>query len=300
MLNKVPSIDELDRKFGFTTDGTTQNYILLGLPSPVSGPAFEKYGDSCIGAYVVHVFSTENIPYGPVCLAIWQDIDAFNQGLPANAFIEMSGLVLDPDTAEQKNLLHIARASLLFDVIWDITQSAINTEDKETMMRIVCATSHEDGWEQYCEADTEVKDWLMKIIRCTMERSKSQRPEPQKAEKLAALPKAITVLDEAIPLPGGDISDMCDYDHLPIAVAWRECRIALASIEYVRDRYDTLIRRWAAMTETIRSMIDAGTLTAEDKKLLNALKLPYRFGKRTAETVSDLGSKEGTSMENSL
>ena len=65
MPNIVPQIDDRESRFGFTNNGTSQDYILLGLPSPISGPAFEKYGSSCVGAYVVRVMPSENIPYGP-------------------------------------------------------------------------------------------------------------------------------------------------------------------------------------------------------------------------------------------
>ena len=67
--------------------------MLLGLPSPISGPAFEKYGSSCVGAYVVRVMPSENIPYGPVCLAIWPNNNAFESGIPASAIIEMGQLL---------------------------------------------------------------------------------------------------------------------------------------------------------------------------------------------------------------
>ena len=53
MLHTVPRIDDPESMFGYTRSGTSQDYILLGPPSPIRGPTFEKYGDSCVGAYVV-------------------------------------------------------------------------------------------------------------------------------------------------------------------------------------------------------------------------------------------------------
>lgn len=92
MLNAVPQIDDLESRFGFT-NGAFRDYVRLGLPSPVNGPAFEKYGNSCVGAYVVRVMPGENIPYGPVCLAIWPSASAFEEGIPASAIIEMGQLL---------------------------------------------------------------------------------------------------------------------------------------------------------------------------------------------------------------
>ena len=59
MLHIVPRIDDLETRFGFTNNESGQTYVLLGLPSPISGPAFEKYGSSCVGAYVVRVMPSE-------------------------------------------------------------------------------------------------------------------------------------------------------------------------------------------------------------------------------------------------
>lgn len=93
MPNIVPQIDDRESRFGFTNNGTSQDYILLGLPSPISGPAFEKYGSSCVGAYVVRVMPSENIPYGPVSLAIWPNNNAFERGIPASAITDMGQLL---------------------------------------------------------------------------------------------------------------------------------------------------------------------------------------------------------------
>ena len=93
MLHTVPRIDDPESMFGYTRSGTSQDYILLGPPSPIRGPTFEKYGDSCVGAYVVRVMSQEDIPYGPVCLAIWPNNNAFESGIPASAIIEMGQLL---------------------------------------------------------------------------------------------------------------------------------------------------------------------------------------------------------------
>ena len=97
MNHTVPRIDDLESEFGFTSSEDSQNYVLLGLPSPIGGPAFEKYGDSCVGAYVVRVAPTENIPYGPICFAIWPDSKSFDDGFHASAIIEMGQLIAKND-----------------------------------------------------------------------------------------------------------------------------------------------------------------------------------------------------------
>lgn len=93
MPNIVPQIDDREIRFGFANNGTSQDYILLGLPSPLNGQAFEKYGSSCVGAYVVRVKPSENIPYGPVSLAIWSSSESFDDSFPASAIIEMGQLL---------------------------------------------------------------------------------------------------------------------------------------------------------------------------------------------------------------
>ena len=94
---------------------------------------------------------------------------------------------------------------------------------------------------------------------------------------MTILMKAMATLDSVIPPPD---NKMVDLDHHAIAVAWRECKRALVSYDDMQDRHDTLMRRWGEMVETIRKKIDAGTLTQEDRQLLNDLNLPHRFDRR--------------------
>ena len=42
MLHTVPRIDDPESMFGYTRSGTSQDYILLGPPSPIRGPTFEN------------------------------------------------------------------------------------------------------------------------------------------------------------------------------------------------------------------------------------------------------------------
>ena len=48
----------------------------------------------------------------------------------------------------------------------------------------------------------------------------------------------------------------------------------------MQDRHDTLMRRWEGMVEAIRRRIDAGTLTDDDKRLLDELNLPHGYDRR--------------------
>jgi len=91
------------------------------------------------------------------------------------------------------------------------------------------------------------------------------------------LKQAVATLDGVIPAPD---NKMVDLAHLPIAVAWQECKKALAAYSDMQDKHDTLMRRWREMVETIRRKVDAGTLTAEDRRLLDDLNLPHRYDKR--------------------
>lgn len=93
------------------------------------------------------------------------------------------------------------------------------------------------------------------------------------------------MLDGVIPSPD---NKMVDLDHLPIATAWQECRKALATYDDMRDKHDTLMRRWRMMVETIRQKIDAGTLTSDDRRLLDDLNLPHRYDKRTGAAQNSL------------
>lgn len=49
------------------------------------------------------------------------------------------------------------------------------------------------------------------------------------------------------------------------------------------------MRRWGEMVETIRKKIDAGTLTQEDRRLLNDLHLPHIYDRRPAAGIGELG-----------
>ena len=101
---------------------------------------------------------------------------------------------------------------------------------------------------------------------------------------MIALKQAVATLDGVIPAPD---NKMVDLAHLPIAVAWQECKTALASYSDMQDKHDTLMRRWGEMVETIRKKIDAGTLTQEDRRLLNDLHLPHIYDRRPAAGIED-------------
>lgn len=98
---------------------------------------------------------------------------------------------------------------------------------------------------------------------------------------MIALKQAVATLDGVIPAPD---NKMVDAYHMPIAVAWQECKTALASYSDMQDKHDTLMRRWGEMVETIRRKVDAGTLTQEDRRLLDDLNLPHRYDRRTGAT----------------
>lgn len=105
-------------------------------------------------------------------------------------------------------------------------------------------------------------------------------------QDMTTLMKAMATLDGVIPPPD---NAMVDLAHLPIAAAWQECRKALVSYDDMQDRHDTLMRRWGEMVETIRKKINAGTLTQEDRRLLNDLHLPHIYDRRPAASVGDPG-----------
>ena len=94
---------------------------------------------------------------------------------------------------------------------------------------------------------------------------------------MIALKQAVATLDGVIPAPD---NKMVDLAHLPIAVAWQECKTALAAYSDMQDKHDTLMRRWEGMVEAIRRRIDAGTLTDDDKRLLDELNLPHGYDRR--------------------
>ena len=101
---------------------------------------------------------------------------------------------------------------------------------------------------------------------------------------MIALKQAVATLDGVIPAPD---NKMVDIAHLPIAVAWQECKTALAAYSDMQNKHDTLMRRWGEMVETIRKKIDAGTLTQEDRRLLNDLHLPHIYDRRPAAGIED-------------
>ena len=92
------------------------------------------------------------------------------------------------------------------------------------------------------------------------------------------LREAINTLDSVIPSPQ---NKMVDHEHFPIAAAWLDCKEALIAYDDVKDKHDTLMRHWEGMVEAIRRRIDAGTLTDDDKRLLDELNLPHRYDRRT-------------------
>lgn len=109
--NTVPSIDNREQLFGFT-EGPNKNaapqcYVLLNLPAPISGPAFERYGKSCVGAYAVRVMPEKNIPYGQVYLAVWRSMDRFNQSAPADGLVEMSSSLAQSSSSFKKTWLRL-------------------------------------------------------------------------------------------------------------------------------------------------------------------------------------------------
>lgn len=68
---------------------------------------------------------------------------------------------------QQKNLLRIARTYCGHDVTTAIRQRVDDSEDLETMVRIVNTTYEDDAWAMYSGADTMVREWLMDIIEKT-------------------------------------------------------------------------------------------------------------------------------------
>lgn len=91
------------------------------------------------------------------------------------------------------------------------------------------------------------------------------------------LQEAKNTLDNVIPAPG---NRMVDGEHLQIAVAWQEIKCALADYAVIADERSALLRRIGSQVETIRQKIDAGTLTHEDRKLLDDLQIPHQYDKR--------------------
>lgn len=96
--------------------------------------------------------------------------------------------------------------------------------------------------------------------------------------------EAKNTLDSVIPTPD---NKMVDGEHLQIAVAWQEIKKTLANLEAIKDGHDTIMEWRAQQIETIRQKIDAGTLTYEDRKLLDALQLPHQYDKRIPEELKE-------------
>ena len=93
-LNTVPSLDKLEKQYGFVNDAETgETYLLLGFPKPVHGPAFDAFGTDCVGSYGIHVMATENIPTGNVSLIVWKDIRSYQLGEQPTAILDMAELV---------------------------------------------------------------------------------------------------------------------------------------------------------------------------------------------------------------
>lgn len=93
----------------------------------------------------------------------------------------------------------------------------------------------------------------------------------------AALQEAINTLDGVIPPPQ---SKMVDLDHLPIAAAWQRIKTALLESELTQEKLENLTKWRDNQIEAIRRRIDAGTLTGDDRRLLDELCLPHEYDRR--------------------
>lgn len=107
VINTVPCVDALEERHGFALDEAGNIYLLLGLPQPVSGPAFVPYGCSCIAAYVVRTLPNENVPYGPVQLAVWKNKSRFNNGERIDGLIDVASLLARNNTCLKKTWLRL-------------------------------------------------------------------------------------------------------------------------------------------------------------------------------------------------
>ena len=107
------------------------------------------------------------------------------------------------------------------------------------------------------------------------------------------LQEAKNTLDSVMPAPG---NKMVDSEHLQIAVAWQEIKKTLTRLEAIKDGHDTIMAWRAQQIETIRQKIDAGTLTYEDRKLLDDLQLPHQYDKRSV--VEEYTVKRGDNLYN--
>lgn len=91
------------------------------------------------------------------------------------------------------------------------------------------------------------------------------------------LKEAMDILDSTIPHPQ---SQMVDMTHLPIAQAWQKVKTFLLDYESVKDKHDTMMKRYAEQIEVIRHRIDTDNLGDDEKCLLDELNLPRNYDKR--------------------
>lgn len=91
------------------------------------------------------------------------------------------------------------------------------------------------------------------------------------------LKEAMDLLDSTIPHPQ---SQMVDMTHLPIAQAWQKVKTFLLDYESVKDKHDTMMKRYAEQIEVIRHRIDTDNLGDDEKRLLDELNLPRNYDKR--------------------
>ena len=94
------------------------------------------------------------------------------------------------------------------------------------------------------------------------------------------LKESMNILDSAIPHPQ---SRMVDMTHLPIAQAWQKAKTVLLDYESIKDKHDTMMKRYAEQLEVIRHRIDTGNLNDDEKRLLDDLNLPRNYDKREKE-----------------
>ena len=76
------------------------------------------------------------------------------------------------------------------------------------------------------------------------------------------LKEAMDILDSTIPHPQ---SQMVDMTHLPIAQAWQKVKTFLLDYESVKDKHDTMMKRYAEQIEVIRHRIDTDNLGDDEK-----------------------------------
>lgn len=91
------------------------------------------------------------------------------------------------------------------------------------------------------------------------------------------LKEAMDILNSTIPHPQ---SQMVDMTHLPIAQAWQKVKTFLLDYESVKDKHDTMMKRYAEQIEVIRHRIDTDNLGYDEKRLLDELNLPRNYDKR--------------------